>query len=102
MVALYELVPVRLLPFCLLPFRLLPFRLKSGVLPTHKKLYFKVMSNYKLHKGNMYKEYLHTLMSKHCSNVVLLLYCIFNTSFIFKTLYSVVLQVGKTPLFVLK
>ena len=38
----------------------------------------------------MYKEYLHTLMSKYCSNVVLLLYCIFNSSFIFKTLHGAV------------
>ena len=38
----------------------------------------------------MYKEYLHTLMSKYCSNVVLLLYCTLNTSFIFKTLHRAV------------
>ena len=38
----------------------------------------------------MYKEYLHTPMSKYCSNVVLLLYCIFNGSFIFRTLHRAV------------
>ena len=35
----------------------------------------------------MYKKSLHTLLSKYCSNVVLLLYC---SSFIFKTLHKIV------------
>ena len=57
----------------------------------------------KKRQRNMYKEYLHTLMSKYCSNVVLLLYCIFNSSFIFKMLHrAVFLRVGEMPLFRLK
>ena len=42
----------------------------------------------------MYKEYLHTL-SKYCINIVVLLYCTFNSSFIFKTLHRAVC-VGET------
>ena len=38
----------------------------------------------------MYKKYLHTVMSKYCCNVVLLLCCIFSSSFIFKTLHRAV------------
>ena len=54
----------------------------------------------KISLGNMHKEYLYTLMCKYCSNVVLLLYYIFNT---FKTLHKAVfLRVGETPLFGLK
>ena len=33
----------------------------------------------------MYMEYLHTLMPKYCCSIVLLLYCIFTSSFTFKT-----------------
>ena len=40
-----------------------------------------------------------TLMSKYCSIVVFMLYCIFNSSFIFKTLHRAFLWVGETPLF---
>ena len=44
----------------------------------------------------MHKEYLYTLMYKYRSNVVLWLYCIFNTSFIFKTLHKAdFLRVGE-------
>ena len=47
----------------------------------------------------MYKEYLHTLMSKYCSNVVLLLYCTLNSSFIFKTLHRPVFMSRRNATF---
>ena len=43
---------------------------------------------YKENYVKEYAQYLYILMYKYCSNVVLLLYCIFNTSFMFKILHK--------------